>query len=177
MNMAMKSLDGVVQLRVLKVENGQTILASYFLLNELPNVNLNGSTPEFSVFDSVGKAMASRILDFIYPLKISGITGSNEVAIDRGGEGMSEGDVYDVFKIGDPLKDPTTGESMGFVETKVSTIELVRVLPKVSYAKVISKREPINIEYICRRSVGNSASNSRKTKPQSNPNDLDNLFK
>ncbi|MEI7937760.1 MAG: hypothetical protein WCK27_13815 [Verrucomicrobiota bacterium] len=168
-------VDGLANLRIIQVDNRQTVLASAFRLGDLPNLELDGSHPENSIADSLGRAMSDRALETIYPFKVTALNSPDEVILNRGGDDLSVGQRFDLCNPGEKLKDPSTGESLGVAERKVATVEITRVLPKVSYAKVISKTEDIMVEAICRKPQQPNA--EAKNKPANIRNEIDNLFK
>lgn len=64
--------------------------------------------------------------------KIIKITG-NQVFINSGAaDGEKEGNVYTIFRQGEEMTDPDTGESLGSEEEKVGTGKVVKVTPKYS---------------------------------------------
>jgi len=169
-----RKCQGLVRLRVIHISSRQTVLAADFRLDTLSGVNLDGSHPEAAVFDTLGKVMSYRILDTIYPIRISSVTEQLEVVLDRGGESIKTGDQFGVYSLGNKLTDDVTGESLGYEETLVSAIEITRVLPKVSYAKVLNAKSTIEPEYICRR-LESQPTKQNKADKMASP--VDDLFK
>ncbi|PIS47923.1 MAG: hypothetical protein COT17_00990 [Elusimicrobia bacterium CG08_land_8_20_14_0_20_51_18] len=49
--------------------------------------------------------------------------------------GEEEGRVYEVYRVGEEMIDPDTGESLGSEDEKIGTAEVVKVLPKYSIAE------------------------------------------
>lgn len=65
-------------------------------------------------------------------IKISG----NQVYINSGGaDGEKVGTVYGVYRMGEDMVDPDTGESLGSEEEKIGTAKVVKVNPKFSIAE------------------------------------------
>lgn len=175
MSANVRKLTGLLRLRIIKVSSRQTVLAADFPLSKLKNVDMIGAHPESSMFDSAGKAMADRILETIYPIRVSGITESGEVILDRGGESLKAGEIYDIFRQGEQMRDRSTGESLGYNESLVGSVQITRVLPKVSYGKVLKKAADIEVDNICRKSTEEIKSNQPKKSLTSTP--VDDLFK
>jgi hypothetical protein len=173
--LSIASAEGAVSLRIIEVQSRQTVLAKTFLLRDLPELDLGSDRLELSIADALGRAMAERTLETIYPFKVAALNGPDEVVLNRGGDAFSAGDRLELFNPGEEIKDPSTGESLGVAERKVATAEVIRVLPKVSYAKVISKTEDIMVEAICRKpqQLKTEAAN----KPRTVRNEIDTLFK
>ncbi len=68
-------------------------------------------------------------------VKIIKITG-NQVYINSGGaDGEKVGRVYGIYRVGEDMVDPDTGESLGSEEEKVGTAKVVKVNPKFSIAE------------------------------------------
>lgn len=67
-------------------------------------------------------------------VKIIKITG-RQIYINSGGaDGEKEGQVYGLYRIGEDMTDPDTGESLGAEEEKIGTVRVVKVNPKFSIA-------------------------------------------
>ena len=65
--------------------------------------------------------------------------------INRGKDGgVRMGEKLDVFFAGEELIDPDTGKSLGASEELSGTVEVVRINPKVTYAKIVSEVDPVN---------------------------------
>ena len=94
----------------------------------------------------------------------------NIVTLNQGGDLLKEGDIYEVFQFGERIIDPYTKESLGREEIFCGTIQVTRVNPKSSYAKITSSE--IEIEsvfkpkmFVCRASKNqNSAADKQLQK-------------
>ena len=100
--------------------------------------------------DRIGK----QILNAIYPILVVSAA-SGEVTLGQGGSGLHEGDRFDVYEYGDRLVDPYTKEVLGRSEAYVGTVEVVRVNPKQSQAKIIRAEKDIAAsfqpkKFVCR---------------------------
>jgi len=168
-------LEGDASLRIIELASRQTVLASTFQVADLPGLNLSGSHPENSIADKLGRAIASRTLETIYPFKVAALNGSDEVILNRGGDDLTVGQKFDLCNPGEEVKDPSTGESLGVAERKVASVEVIRVTPKTSYAKVIAKTEDIMAGAICRK----PQQQTTETKTAAAPikNEIDNPLK
>lgn len=87
------------------------------------------------LLEAVTKSVAAEILANIYPLSIVGVNG-DEVVLGQGGVGIETGTVYGVYRQGEMMVDPYTGEQLGAMETLVAKVRVMRVEAKVSYARV-----------------------------------------
>jgi len=78
--------------------------------------------------------------DRVYPVKIAEIQqGDNQtIILNQGGERMAKGMLLDVFMQGKEIFDTDTKESLGTIENRVATIEVLKVAQTMSYARVVS---------------------------------------
>jgi hypothetical protein len=94
---------------------------------------------------AVAAQMADQLVDAVFPMKVLNVQG-DQVWINRGKDGgLKKGDVLKVFRPGVALIDPDTGENLGSAETEIGKIKVVRINPKFTIAKVITKgaTEPV----------------------------------
>lgn len=68
-------------------------------------------------------------------VKIIKITGKQIYINSGGADGEKEGHVYGIYRMGEEMIDPDTGESLGSEETKIGTAKVVKVTPKYSVAE------------------------------------------
>ena len=73
------------------------------------------------------------ILFAIYPLRVEKIL-DNTLYIGQGGNQLNVGDEYQVFKLGEEIKDTYTGESLGQIEEVIGTAKIINVTSKMSSA-------------------------------------------
>jgi len=86
--------------------------------------------------DKISEVILSNILNNIYPPKIVSVT-SNSVIVNQGGNSISKGDSFKAYGKGQRLVDPYTKEFLGYEEIEAGEIEITKVNPKVSYARVL----------------------------------------
>lgn len=76
--------------------------------------------------------VANRVVDVLYPARVIAVTG-DQVTINRGdGTGIEEGQMWEIFALGEKLIDPDTGESLGQEEISIGRVEIKRVNPKTA---------------------------------------------
>jgi len=128
-------------------------------------VELPGDTRQESAMTGVFDALANRItmdlLENIYPPQIVATQGG-EVQLNMGGKSYAPGDLLDVYALGAPIVDPYTKETLGAVETLVGAVEIVRVTPKLAYARAVSGA-PLAVGMVCRRQGAEAGAVSRGT--------------
>lgn len=79
--------------------------------------------------------LVTAMVDTIYPIRVVSSSGGR-LTINRGGDNIREGDLFDVYQLGMELKDPQSGESLGKDEHHVAIAEVVDVKPKFSVLAV-----------------------------------------
>ena len=86
---------------------------------------------------STAEKIANHLVDVLFPAKVL-VKRDNTVTINRGeGAGVAEGDVFNVFALGDEMIDPDTKESLGREEVKVGKVKISQVNPKTSTAAIL----------------------------------------
>lgn len=89
------------------------------------------------IADKMAKTMANRVVDVLNPAVILSLRGQL-VTINRGdGTSFAVGQKFEVFALGEALIDPDTGENLGREEFPVGMVEVIRVNPSTSMAKII----------------------------------------
>lgn len=93
---------------------------------------------------------AMRVVDVVFPAKIISIA-ADVITVSRGeGAGIAKDEVWEVFALGNELKDPDTGEVLGREEAKVGEIVITDVLPKFSKARVLGENRGVDVGSIVR---------------------------
>jgi curli biogenesis system outer membrane secretion channel CsgG len=105
-----------------------------------------------SLLGKAAQQIVHRAKENIYPIRVVKVQQNGELILNQGGATVSDGEMLDVFIKGERIVDPYTGESLGSSETWAATIKIVRVIPKMSYARVIKGQlATIQNGSICRR--------------------------
>ena len=121
--------------------------------NSLVTTNIDSAMTIIAA-DAIGK----KVLNAIYPMLVVSVRGKS-VTLNQGGEMLKVGDQFEVFEYGEKMVDPYTQESLGREEIYCATIELSRVNPKSSYAKIIESDVDLSEVFrpkglVCRPSGG-----------------------
>jgi len=125
-----------VTFRVVDLATHQVVLAAVL---DIP-VSIGDSSGIISVvLNPVANKISEKILNSIYPLMVVQVNGS-QIVLGQGGGGIKEGSVYKVYHYGKRIVDPYNKEFLGYEEIYCATIEIQRVLPKMSYAKVLTTK-------------------------------------
>lgn len=110
----------------------------------------HGST-QVGITTELAEKLVNNVLENIYPMRLVAVNGST-VVLNQGGNTLQEGDRLSVYFLGEEMFDPYTGESLGQIEDKVADIEVIRVNPKTSYAKIVKgEAELVSVGAIARR--------------------------
>lgn len=110
----------------------------------------HGST-QAGITTELAEQLVNKVLENIYPMRLVAVNGST-VVLNQGGNTLKKGDRLSVYFLGEEMFDPYTGESLGQIEDKVADIEVVRVNPKTSYAKIVKgEAELVSVGAIARR--------------------------
>lgn len=166
--------------RLVDLASGVTVLAQSSETNLRVPVFASDRAVETAVAEvlkSTAAQVSARILQTIYPVKV--IEVGEELVLNMGGETLREGQRMNVYNLGKRLKDPYTGEFLGYEEIGAGVIQITRVLPKVAYAAVSSKGADIKLGAICRPDSGADSverfesSNNKKTLKK----EINELFK
>lgn len=131
LNKTFVSTNGIVEIsyRVIDVATRQ-IKYSNLYLSDSGTTNSNADTQ--MILDASSK-IGEDILFAIYPLRVEKII-DNTLYIGQGGNQLNVGDEYQVFKLGEQIKDTYTGESLGQIEELIGIAKIVNVTSKMSSA-------------------------------------------
>lgn len=84
--------------------------------------------------EEASKKIADDIINNIYPILV--VEARGEIVLNQGS--LKVGDIYDIYKRGKKLIDPYTKKSLGYSESKIGELQVVRSTAKLSYAKLLS---------------------------------------
>jgi curli biogenesis system outer membrane secretion channel CsgG len=91
------------------------------------------------------------ITDRVSPIKVASVQAEGQVILNQGGVRMKEGMLLEIFTMGEEIFDVDTQESLGRVENLVATVEVQRVEPTMSFAKVVEgDASKVSTGLVCR---------------------------
>ena len=130
-----------------------------------------------TVLSGVAAAMVDELTENIYPPRVTRVLAPGQFILNRGGGTVVGGDLFEVFKVGDRLIDPDTGEPLGRIETSVGIAQIVDVKPKYSLAELVSGNADIARGMVLRRRRVDAAPGAARVeaKPSFQDNDGDGL--
>jgi hypothetical protein len=89
----------------------------------------------------VGTRSAAEIVNRVFPIMVIKFS-RGRVFLNRGkGGGIKVGDVLELFSVGEEMKDPQTGESLGGEEYSIGKIKVTKVAAKFSTARPLKRLE------------------------------------
>lgn len=122
--------------------------------------------------DRVGK----QILEAIYPLKVINVSGDH-ITLNEGGRGITPGQIYDVFSLGEQQFDPYTKEKLGRLEIPVGRIKIARSSAKMSAGTMVQEDGEVVPGCVCRLSLDQTDPTAVKsTKKPGKKISTDDLF-
>ncbi len=130
-----------VHYRLLVAATGQVHVSDTI---DLQTDEISGRTADEYISATLVRAatrISDEILESVMPMEVVGLAGQ-EVIIGQGGKGVSVGEVLELFAPGEELFDSRTGESLGRTDTAVGRIQVVRVMPKISYCRILNCTMP-----------------------------------
>ena len=131
LNKTFVSTNGIVEIsyRLIDIATRQ-IKYSNLYLSDSGTTSANADTQ--MILDA-SSTIGEDILFAIYPLRVEKIL-DNTLYIGQGGNQLNIGDEYQVFKLGEQIKDTYTGESLGQIEELIGTAKIINVTSKMSSA-------------------------------------------
>ena len=156
------SRQGNVELsvRLIDVATRQVVFSDFLKMNVVEkdlkrfDSSLSDEGPEAAMAIVAADRAGRCILDVIYPIMIVSVSG-DMVTLGQGGSQLKRNDRLEIFRLGKRLTDPYTKEFIGREEVNVGLLEVKRVNPKQSHARIIESSDGIFInfepkKFICR---------------------------
>lgn len=132
---------GRITLRLLNASTGEVVMSDSFDHqlastgpSTLPRV-VNGSSMAAAMMDSLSAQIGTAIITEIFPVSVVALTG-DQVVLSQGGESLATGQRWQAVRLGEELKDPQTGRSLGRSEMPCCTIRIDRVAAQTSYGTI-----------------------------------------
>lgn len=146
-SMASESTKMAVDVRVLDVESGSISIADTVSRSStglggvsMKGFKVGGGSDESSELGKVMRmtsiGIVNLIVSSVYPIKAIKVDG-DQVFLNYGNGLLSAGDLLDVYKVGEEMIDPDTGESLGGSRKLVGQIEVTDAQAKFSVATIV----------------------------------------
>jgi hypothetical protein len=133
---------GTISLKLINAVTGQVVMSQTFQAG-LPSTApttlgtfVDGGKLANTMMDSLGNDMARALLLHTFPVAVIKLSG-NDVVFNQGGQAVSVGTRYQAVTLGEELKDPQTGQSLGPMESPCCVIEVTRMGPSVAYGHIV----------------------------------------
>lgn len=110
-----------------------------------------------ALLDEAAARIVDELTENIYPPKVTQVIGGGRFVVNRGGNTVAAGDLFEVFAVGEWLIDPDTGEKLDRLETSVAVARVREVKPKYSVAEVVSEPVELSRGMVLRRRAAPSA--------------------
>jgi curli biogenesis system outer membrane secretion channel CsgG len=132
---------GRITLRLVNAATGQVVMSQSFEQklasadpSTMPRV-IDGKSMAAGLMDALSSQIGSAIVTEIFPVSVVSLDGDQAV-LSQGGESLQVGQRWKAVYLGEELKDPQTGNSLGRKELPVGTIRIDRVAAQTSYGTV-----------------------------------------
>lgn len=132
---------GRITLRLINATTGEVVMSDSFdhqLASTGPSTlprAVDGKGMAAAMMDSLSGQIGTAIITEIFPVSVVAMTG-DQVVLSQGGESIKAGQRWQAVMLGEELKDPQTGRSLGRNETPCCTIRVDRVAAQTSYGTI-----------------------------------------
>lgn len=114
------------------------------------------------------RKLVSGMVETIFPIRVVKRDG-NMLVLNRGEGAIAQGQQLSVFVLGEDLRDPQSGESLGRMENHVATGTVIEVKPKYSVLRLTSALSTAdNVELLVRSQMSKEAPPSAGNKNKAN---------
>lgn len=132
---------GRISLRLINATTGEVVMSETFNHDLSPTApstlarSVDGVGLAGQLMDSLSGQMTKAVINEIFPISVIAITG-NQVVLSQGGKSVATGERYEAVVLGEELKDPQTGRSLGRMELPCCIVHIDRVADKTSYGSI-----------------------------------------
>lgn len=129
---------GRINLRLLNASTGQVVMSSSFehkLASADPSTMprlIDGKSMSGEMMNSLATQIGAAIVTEIFPVTVVSMNG-DQVVLSQGGDVLKIGQRWQAVFLGEELKDPQTGRSLGRNEQPIGTVRVDRVSNQTSY--------------------------------------------
>jgi curli biogenesis system outer membrane secretion channel CsgG len=127
-----------ITLRLLNAATGEVVMSDSFdhrLASADPSTMprvIDGANMAAKMMSSLSGQIGGAVVSEIFPVTVVSLTG-DQVVLSQGGESLQAGQRWQAVYLGEELKDPQTGRSLGRNEIPVGTVRIDRVSAQTSY--------------------------------------------
>ena len=127
-----------ITLRLLNASTGEVVMSDSFdhqLASADPSTMprvIDGANMAGEMMNSLSGQIGGAVVSEIFPVTVIALTG-DQVVLSQGGESLQTGQRWQAVYLGEELKDPQTGRSLGRNEIPVGTVRIDHVSAQTSY--------------------------------------------
>ena len=143
--------DTKVRFTVLAVATRQVKWSSAISIDKRLLPGLAPEIAALALLDEIAVRLVDELTENIYPPRVTEVIGPGQFVVNRGGNTVESGSIFEVFAVGKWLTDPDTGERLDRLETSVGIARIVAVKPKYSIAQLISDIVDLSQGMVLRR--------------------------
>lgn len=132
---------GRITLRLINAATGEVVMSDSFDHqlastgpSTLPRV-VDGKGMAAAMMESLSGQIGSAIITEIFPVSVVSMRG-DQVVLSQGGDTLQVGQRWQAVMLGEALKDPQTGRSLGRTESPCCTIRIDRVAAQTAYGTI-----------------------------------------
>ncbi len=132
---------GRITLRLINAATGEVVMSDSFDHqlgstgpSTLPRV-VDGKGMAATMMDSLSSRIGTAVVTGIFPVSVVAMDG-DQVVLSQGGDILKAGQRYQAVMLGDELRDPQTGNSLGRMERNCCVIQIDRVSAQTSYGTI-----------------------------------------
>ena len=144
-----KTATMAVDLRILDAADGTIVIADTISVSESASKGIsvrgfatstgdNDSAVLGTLMRKTASEISALVVSTLYPIKLISVS-DTEAVLNYGRGFLTEGEVLDVFALGEEMIDPDTGENLGGEEAYIGQLEIHSVQTKFSKAYVIDQ--------------------------------------
>jgi hypothetical protein len=102
-------------------------------------------------FEALSRVIGTQVSETLFPLRVLTSDDPANLIINQGGQSAASGERFRLVELGADLRDPDTKESLGRRETELGIVEITRVTPTISFAKIVAGSIKKSDDLILRR--------------------------
>ena len=132
---------GRITLRLINAATGEVVMSDSFdhqLGSTGPSTlprTVDGKGMAAAMMDSLSGRIGTAVVTGIFPVSVVALDG-DQVVLSQGGDMLQPGQRYEAVNLGDELRDPQTGRSLGRMERPCCVIRIDRVSSQTSYGTI-----------------------------------------
>lgn len=132
---------GRITLRLINAATGEVVMSDSFdhqLASTGPSTlprAVDGKGMAAAMMDSLSDRIGTAVVTGIFPVSVVALDG-DQVVLSQGGDMLQPGQRYEAVTLGNELRDPQTGRSLGRMERPCCVIRIDRVSSQTSYGTI-----------------------------------------